>query len=98
MQFSSGQIMFKRKIPEVRCVNVKPSTWKFQCQDFEKNLINQSTTVIFSIKDLVSSDPIAGMNFLQKINSCLKVNPSHQIVALNKDMLLITPHILHMAE
>ena len=88
----------KRKIPEVRCVNIKPSTWKFQCQEFESELINKFTTVIFSIKNLVSSDPIAGMNFLQKVNTLIKLNPSHQIVALNKDMLLITPHTLHMAE
>jgi SepF-like predicted cell division protein (DUF552 family) len=88
----------KRFDPEVRCININPITWKYQCQEFENRLINKSTTVIFSIKDLVSNDPIVAMNFLQKIKNIIKMNPNHKMVALNKDMLLITPFRIHMAE
>ena len=89
----------RKKEPELRCVNLDPAGWQKQCLEFESRLkINSATTLIVSIKDLVTKDPIAAMNALQKINSVVKINPSHKIAALSKDMLLITPFTLHMAE
>ena len=89
---------FGKLHPEVRCVNIAKETWRNQCQEFEDQLINKSTTVILGIKDLLSNDPIIAMNFLQKIKTILKLNPKHKMVALSKDMLLITPFQLHIAE
>ena len=88
----------RKKEPELHCINLSPAGWQDQCQAFETRLKSNSTTLIVSIKDLISKDPIAAMNALQKINSVVKVNPGHKIAALSKDMLLITSLTLHMAE
>ena len=87
-----------QKEPEVRCISLDPKLWQSQCFDLQTSL-NKSTTYILSIKDLVTNDPISAMNALQKIRSIIKLDQEKfQIAALNKDLLLITPFKLHMAE
>lgn len=87
----------KSKDPEVRCLNLDPVIWQAQCFEFQTSL-NKSTTFIVSIKDLVANDPMSAMNALQKIRSIVKLEGKFQIAALSKDLLLITPFTLHMAE
>lgn len=89
----------RKKEPVVKCVNLTPTMWQQQCFEFEYSLNNDKSTLhILSIKLLIANDPISAMNALQKIKHLVKMSSNHKLAGLTKDLLLVTPFTLHMAE
>ena len=88
----------KNNDPEVRCIKLGLANWNSQCSEVEKLLKNKNSTVILSVRDLILQDPISAKNSLQKIASIVKLSQTHNLAALSREMILVTPFKIVMAE